>query len=106
MDTVDEKYITSAITLIRKQQQRPDKSSISALLDGKHGLSILAVTQTIDRLLDSAAIYCKPRNCKDSYYIFDPLDLCENVDEDIDSVSECTQMLEPQDNDTSTTDNE
>ena len=57
-------------------------------------------------MLDSAAICWKPRNGKDSYYIFDPLDLCENVDEDIYSVTESTQMLEPHDNDTSTKDNE
>ena len=91
MDTVDEKYIISAITVIRNQQQRPDKSSISTFLNRKHGVSISAVMQTIDRMLDSAAIYCKPRNGKDSYYIFNPLDLCENEDEDIDSVTKCTQ---------------
>ena len=103
---MDEQYIISAIKVIRNQQQRPDKSSISSFLNRKHGLSISAVTQTIDRMLDSAAIYCKPRNGKDSYYIFDPLDLCENEDEDIDSVTECTQMLVPHDNNTSTTGNE
>ena len=97
MDTVDEKCIISAIKVIRKQQQRPDKSSISAYLDRQHGLSVSAVKQTIDRMLDSAAIYCKPRNGKDSYYIFDPLDLCESEDEDIDIETECTQMLEPRD---------
>lgn len=56
---------------IRKQQQRPDKLSIAAHLDRKHGLRKSAVTRTIDNMLDSAAIYCKPRNGKDSYYIFD-----------------------------------
>ena len=85
METVDEKYILSAIDAIRKQQQRPDKLSIAAHLDRKHGLSKSAVTRTIDYMLDSAAIYCKPRNGKDSYYIFDPLKLCESDGEVIDS---------------------
>ena len=57
-------------------------------------------------MLDAAAIYCKPRNGKDSYYIFDPLDLCENGNEDIDSITESTQMLEPHDNNASMADNE
>ena len=84
MDAVDEKYILSAITVIRKQQQRLDKSSISAYLDRKRGLSISAVTQIIDRMLHSAAIYCKPRSGKDLYYVFELLSLDENED-DVDS---------------------
>ena len=105
MDAVDEKYILSAIKVIRKQQQRPDKSSISAYLERKHGLCISAVMRTIDRMLDSAAIYCKPRNGKDSYYVFDPLALGE-IEDDVDSGTEYTQMLRPCDIDTSETDNE
>ena len=105
MDAVNEKYILSAIKVIRKQQQRPDKSSICAYLERKHGLSISAVMRTIDRMLDSAAIYCKPRNGKDSYYVFDPLALGE-IEDDVDSGTEYTQMLRPCDIDTSETDNE
>ena len=85
MELLDERYIRSAIDAIRKHQQRPDKTSIAAHLERKHGLSKSAVVHTIDYMLDSAAIYCKPRNGKDSYYIFDPLKLCESDSEVIDS---------------------
>ena len=105
MDVVDEKYILSAIKVIWKQQHRPDKSLVSAYLDRKHCLSISAVTRTIDRMLDSAAIYCKARNSKDSYYVFDPLALGE-IEDDVDSETEYTQMLKPCDIDTSETDHE
>ena len=97
METVDEKYILSAIDAIRKQRQRPDKVSIAAHLDRKHGLGKSAVTRTIDYMLDSAAIYCKPRNGKDSYYIFDPLRLCESDEEVIDSEIDFAQSFEPHD---------
>ena len=105
MDAVDEKYILSVIKVIQKQQQRQDKSSICAYLERKYGLSISAVTRTIDRMLDSAAIYCKPRKGKDSYYVFDPLALGE-IEDDVDSETEYTQMLKSCDIDTSETDNE
>ena len=97
METVDEKCILSAIDAIRKQQQRPDKVSIAAHLDRKHGLSKSAVTRTIDYMLDSAAIYCKPRNGKDSYYIFDPSKLCESDEEVIESEIDFAQSFEPHD---------
>ena len=100
MDTVDEKNILSAIKMIRKQQQRPDKTSISTYLDRKHGISTSAVMRAIDHMLDSAAIYCKPRNGKESYYILDPLDLYEYEDDDIESETDCTQVLGPRDIDT------
>ena len=57
-------------------------------------------------MLDSTAICCKPSNGKDSYYVFDPLALRENKDEDMDSGTECTKMLEPNDIDTSEKNNE
>ena len=91
--------------MIQKQQQRQDKNSITTYLDRKHGLSISAVTQTIHRILDSAAIYCNQRSGKDSCYIFGLLVLCENEYADIDSVADCAQMLEPYAVVTSETDN-
>ena len=64
MDVADEEHILSAIKVIHKQQQKEDKSSISSFLDLKHGLSISAVMQTMDCMLDSAAIYCNPLDVK------------------------------------------
>ena len=60
-----------------------------------------ALKQTVGRMLDSAAIYYKPRNGKDSCYIFDPFDLCQNEHEGFDCVTECTQMLQLHDSDSS-----
>lgn len=95
--TVAEKHILSVIHWIRKQQQRPHQIPISTYLNRKHGLSKSDVKQTINYMLDSAAIYSKPRNGKDSYYIFDPLNLCKNKDKDIDSETDRTRNLEPRD---------
>ena len=95
MDTVDEKRIISAIHTIRKQQQRPDKISISTYLDRKYGLSKSAATRTIDYMLDSATIYCKPRNGKDSYYIFDPLNVYGYEEEATDSETDFLNNPEP-----------
>ena len=89
------KSISFAIGAIRKQQQRPDKISITAYLDRKHGLSILAMTRTIDYMLDSAAFYCKPRNGKDSYYIFDPLKVCDSAEKITGSEIDFAQNVEP-----------
>eukprot|EP00795_Rhopilema_esculentum_P015025 gene15025-6185_t len=101
MATINEKFIFSAIGAIRKQQQRPDKISITAYLDRKHGLSNSAATRTIDYMLDSAAIYCKPRNGKDSYYIFDPIKVCDSAEEITDSETDFSQSVEPNDADAS-----
>eukprot|EP00112_Aurelia_sp_Birch-Aquarium-sp1_P010722 Seg2283.5 transcript_id=Seg2283.5/GoldUCD/mRNA.D3Y31 product="hypothetical protein" protein_id=Seg2283.5/GoldUCD/D3Y31 len=53
-------------------------------------------------MLDSAAIYCKPRNGKESYYIFDPLKLCDSDEEVTESETDFAQSFELQDIDAST----
>ena len=95
MDTLDEKRILSAIHMIRKQQQKPDMISISTYLNRKYGPSKSAVTQTIDYMVYSAAMYCTALIGKDSYYIFDPLNLYEY--EDIDNETDCLHNQEPHD---------
>ena len=95
MDTVSEKYILFVIHIIWiiwKQQQRPDKAA--TYLDGKHGPSKCVITRTVDVMVNSIALYCKPLDGKDLYNIFYPLSLCEYEGEVIDSETDNTYILE------------
>ncbi len=67
-----EANIIEAIKAIRRKSKRPDKLSISSYFK-KHGLGLESkqVSDLIDRMLDSAAIYNKPTvSGLDSYYVF------------------------------------
>ena len=56
---IEEDAVLDIITRLRDKKQRPDRTSIAKFAAKKHGLSAIATSSAIDRLLTKAVIYMK-----------------------------------------------
>lgn len=67
---IEECTIRDAIADIREKRHRPDKESIARFIISKHGLTMEAILNTVDRMLENGSITNKKTsNDEDSFYV-------------------------------------